>query len=259
VSINLSQGFVRYPDLKDAAEVLSEFQRRVPEAPRLLAARTSGPWIAVLSEDDDLPPDAVQSLSRALEARAVWFGLAGCALAYRLRRYALGRLAEEAAEPPELFGGGEPGKLPAYPDAEQVLQRRLREDGLPPAYLYLFAREVGMSGGDPDAARIRGGQIELFPHRVPKRAAGAVRTLFDLFTDGEEAVTDRLELRGAYDEERARALLRTLEAITRRRAVPEGWRVRYRVTAADPELAGRLAALLGRAPRRFDIEEGPPP
>lgn len=254
MSINLSQAFVRYPDVKDAAEVLADFQRKGADSPEFIAARTPGGWIAVLATDDAPPPAAAQALSRALEARAVWFGLAGSALAYRLRRYELGRLAEEAAEPPEIFGGEGPSKLPAYRDAELVLLERLREQKIPDEYLYLLARELGMSGGEPDAARVRGGRVEPFSHRVPKRPAEGVRTLFDLYTDGEEAVTDRLELRGAYDEARAEQLLRTLERITRRRSVPGGWTVRYAVSSADPDLPAKLAALHAKARRAFELQ-----
>jgi hypothetical protein len=253
VSINLAQAFVRYPDARDAADVAAEYQGRNADAPGLIVARAPGGWVAVLAAGDDVPPALAERLSRALEARAFWFGLAGSALAYRARRYELGRVAEEAAEPAELFGGAESFALPAYRDAERVLLDRLRAAELPEEYLYLHEREVGMAGGEPDAARVRGGQVERFSHRVPKRARGGVRTLFDLFEENEQTVTERLELRGTWDEARAEGLLRTLDAITRRREVPPGWTVRYEVSSTDPELPPKLAALHRKRPHPYTV------
>ncbi len=254
MSINLSQAFVRYPDAKDAAEVAAEFQNRNEDAPGFIVARAPAGWVALLAGGDDVPPAMAERLSRALEARALWFGLAGSALAYRFRRYELGKVAEEVLEPAELFAAEGPSRLPEYRDAELALLERLRGESIPEEYLYLHEREVGMAGGEPDAARVRGGQIERFSHRVPRRPKGRVRTLFDLFTEGEEAVTDRLELRGAYDEARAERLLRTLDAITKRREVPPGWTVRYAVSSADPELFPKLTALHRKRPHPYEFQ-----
>lgn len=253
MSINLSQAFVRYPDARDASEVAAEYQNRNERAPGFIVAKATGGWVAVLAEGDDLPLGLAERLSRALEARAVWFGLAGTALACRMRRYELGRIAEETAEPAELFGGEASFKLPAYRDVELALLERLREAGLPEAYLYLHEREVGMSGGEPDAARVRGGQIERFPHRVPRRAKRRVRTLFDEHQEEGQRVTDRLELRGSWDEARAEQLLRTLDGIARRREVPSGWTVRYAVASADPEVLANLAALHRKRPHPYEL------
>lgn len=253
MSLNLSQAFVRYPDAKDAAEVAAEYQNQNPDTPGLIVARAPGGWLSVLGANDEVPPGLAERMSRALEARSIWFALAGSALAYRLRRHELGKLAEEAAEPPELFGGAESFALPAYRDAETVLLERLRGSALPEDYLCLYAREIGMSEGDPDAARVRGGVIERFSHRVPKRARGGVRTQYDLYTEGEQAVTERLELRGTYDPARAEQLLRTLDRITKRREVPDGWTVRYAVSSTDPGLLPKLFTLhqKGRHPYRI--------
>ena len=254
MSINLAQAFVKYPDPKDAAEVAAELQGRTPDAPGALLARAPNGWIAVLSADDEATPAMAERLSRALEARAIWFGLAGSALAYRFRRYELGKLAEEVAEPPELFTAEGPVQLPAYRDAERVLLERLRETGIPEDYVYLREREVGMSGGDPDAARIRNGGIERFSHRVPKRPKGVVRTQFDLYTEGEQAVTERLDLRGSFDGARAEQLLRTLDRITKRRETPAGWTVRYAVSSTDPDLLPKLAALHKKGRHPYEIQ-----
>ena len=240
MSLNLNQIFVRYPDPKDAAELLLASGRSEP----LVVTRTGGPWLAVLGGDNTLPQELAPLLSRALEAQALWFGLAGDTLAYRLVRYELGKEAERIAEPAELFQPDGPLILPAYKDVELELHRKLLAFGIPAAYVYLFAEEVGVAGGDPgtpDAAALRKGSVETFRHRVPKRLEEGVRTQFDLYKDGEQTVYESLTLRGEWDEERGRGLLRTLAGICRRRALPPDWTVRFLLSA--PKAADTAAQL----------------
>jgi hypothetical protein len=261
VSINVSQIFVRYPDEKDAAEILARYLAAGGERPSsFIVARTPGPWLAVLAGDNTPAPEVAQLLSRALEAAAIWFGLAGNTLAYRLIRYAWGRRLEEIQEPPEIFRTEADFPLPEYRDVEEILYRRLRAEGIPAEYVYLFAEEVGAesSGGRAHAAVVRAGTVEPFAHRVPRRGADAVRTLFDLYKEGEQVVYEMLHLRGTFDEGRAERLLRTLEDVCRRRTLPPGWKVRYLAgSARDPELGRRLAA--AHAKGRFSFELEPPP
>lgn len=261
MSINVSQIFVRYPDEKDAAEILARYSAGAGERPSsFLVARTPGPWLAVLAADNAPAPEAAQLLSRTLEAAAIWFGLAGNTLAYRLIRYAWGRPIEQTQEPPEIFRPDATFLLPEYRDVEEILYRRLRAEGVPAEYVYLFAEEVGAGsfGGRADAAVVRAGTVEPFAHRVPRRGADAVRTLFDLYKEGDSVVYEMLHLRGTFDEGRAERLLRTLEEVCRRRTLPPGWKVRYVAgSVRDPELGRRLAA--AHAKGRFSFELEPPP
>ena len=264
MSINVSQIFVRYPDEKDAGEVLAAYLAGGGERPpSFIVVRTPGPWLAALSADNAPAPEAAQLLSRALEATALWYGLAGNTLAYRLIRYAWGREVERIQEPPEIFEPGASFALPEYRDVEEILYRKLRAEGIPADYVYLFAEEVGAGGGGREAARtdaavVRAGRIEPFVHRVPRRGMDAVRTLFDLYREGEQVVYEMLHLQGAFDEGRAQQLLRTLEGVCRRRTLPPGWKVRYLAgSARDPELGRRLAAAHARG--RFSFELEPPP
>lgn len=261
MSINVSQIFVRYPDEQDAAEVLAGYRTQRDERPEsFIVARTPGPWLAVLAGDNAPAPGVAQILSRALEAAAIWFGLAGNTLAYRLIRYAWGRAVEEIQEPPEIFQPETTFPLPEYRDVEEILYRRLRLEGVPGEYVYLFAQEVGASHdpGRTDAAVVREGSIERFLHRVPRRDADGVRTLFDLYKEGESVVYEMLHLRGTFDPGRAQKLLRTLEEVCRRRTLPPGWKVRYLAgSVGDPELGRRLAAV--HAQGRFSFELEPPP
>src|SRR5262249_35574598 len=155
-------------------------------------------------------------LSRALEGGAIWFGLAGNTLAYRLIRYELGREVEKTLEPPEIFQADAARMMPAYRDVEAELYGKLRGSGIPLEYIYLFMEEIGVWGGDPgqtDAAVARSGSIENFVHRVPRRSVDAVRTLFDHHKEGEQTVYESIRLQGAFDNSRAKQLLQTLEQI----------------------------------------------
>jgi len=247
LSINISQIFVRYPDEKDAAALLASKQDRSPGAPSFLVARTGTPWLAVCSGDNTPAPDTARLLSRALEASALWFGLAGNALAYRLIRYDLGREVEKVLEPPEIFQADGVSQMPAYRDVEAELYGKLRALGIPQEYLYLFMEEIGVSGGDPgrtDAAVVRGGSVENFVHRVPRRSVDAVRTLFDHHKEGEQTVYESIRLQGAFDNSRAKQLLMTLEQMCKRRSLPPGWRIRFVLEPEfDPAFAMKLAAV----------------
>jgi len=257
VSINVSQIFVRYPDEKDAAEVLSTYQQAREGAPSFVVARTPSPWLAVLAGDNATAPETAQLLSRALEASSLWYGLAGNALAYRLLRYELGRETERVLEPAEIYRTDASFLLPEYRDAEQILYGRLRQASIPAEYVYLFIEEVGAGSrpGRTDAAVVRQGRIESFLHRVPRRGADGVRTLFDLYKEGEQTVTEMLHLYGSFDEGRARQLFRTLEAVCGRRTLPPGWKVRYLAgSVRDPQLGRRLAATHAEGRYTFDLE-----
>ena len=257
MSLNLNQIFVRYPDPKDAAEILLDYQRRILPTQTFLVAHTGSPWLAVIGGDNTLPQEVAPLLSRALEAQTVWFGLAGHSLAYRLVRHDLGREVERVLEPAEFFTPDGPLILPAYKDVESELHRRLRARGVPPDYVYLFAEEVGASGGDPgppDAAAVRRGTAEPFRHRVPRRDDDGVRTQFDLHQEGDQRVCETLTLQGEWDEERGRALLQTLEGICARRSLPPGWAVRFELSAPrSPDTAVQLLRLHAKARHSFEM------
>ena len=210
-----------------------------------MVCRTPGPWLAVCSGDDAPSPDAARLLSRALEAPAIWFGLAGNALAYHLVQYDLGRQVRQTLQPPEIFSTeGGTALLPEYHDVEQELHGILLEKGIPSDYAYLFFREIGIEGGkagSPDALIVRNGVTEAFVHRVPSRPAGEVRTLFDDYREAEQTVGDTIRLQGSYDAARGDNLLRTLDRIIRRRSLPPGWKTQVLLLPAEgPDLALRL-------------------
>jgi hypothetical protein len=260
VSINVSQIFVRYPDEKDAAEVLATYQQAREGAPSFVVARTPTPWLAVLAADNAPAPETAQLLSRALEASALWYGLAGNALAYRLLRYELGREAAREMEPAEIFRPDASFVLPEYRDAEEILYGKLRQASIPAEYIYLFMEEVGAGSrpGRTDAVVVRQGRVESFLHRVPRRGSDGVRTLFDLYKEGEQTVYEMLHLYGEFDEARARQLFGTLERVCRRRTLPPGWKVCYLAgSVRDPKLGRRLAA--EHAKGRFSFDLTPPP
>lgn len=258
MSINVSQIFVRYPDPNDTASLLIDVLKKQPGIPSFVVTRTGTPWLAVASGDNAPSPEVARGLSRALEAAAIWYGLAGNALAYRMIRYHLGKEAERIQEPPEIFKPGGPFPLPAYRDVERELYQRLREAGIPAEYIYLFAEEIGVAGGSgrkPDALLARGGRTEAFAHRVPRRGTDGVRTLFDLYKEGEQTVYEKLSLHGAFDEDRAQHLFRTLEEVCRRRMLPAGWKVRFVAEApANPELGPRLAGAYARGKFSFEFD-----
>lgn len=260
MSLNLNQVFVRYPDPKDAAELLLDFHRRKGPSLSFVVARAGGGWLAVLGADNTLPQEIGPLLSRALEAQALWYGLAGSSLAYRLLRWEHGREVERTLEPAELFTPDGPLLLPAYKDVEVELHKRLLAMGIPSDYVYLFAEEVGVAGGDPgtpDAAAVRNGGVELFRHRVPRRGDPGVRTLFDVFQEGEQKVYEHLTLHGEYEEGRAKELLRTLQSICRRRSLPPDWTVRFQAESPKlPATAEKLLAL--HAAGRHPFEMGYP-
>lgn len=245
MSINVSQVFVRYPDEKDAASLLGDYLKKHPGIPSFVVTRTGTAWLLVCSGDNSPPPEVGRLLSRALEAATVWYGLAGNTLAYRTIRYHLGKEVEKTLEPAELFKPDEPFILPAYRDVERELYLRLRELGIPPEYIYLFAEEIGVASqvpGKSDAVMVRAGRTEAFTHRVPRRGVDGVRTLFDLYKEGEQTVYEELRLHGAFDERRALNLFQTLEEVCRRRMLPSGWKVRYLAgSPRDPQLGQRLA------------------
>lgn len=245
MSLNLSQIYVRYPDYRDAAEVALDYHRKHAPETSFVVTATGSPWLAVCSGDNGTPPELAQLLSRALEAQALWYGLAGHTLAYRLLRWNLGTETERILEPAEIFSAEGASVLPAYKDVEDELYRRLRSLEVPAAYAYLFVEEIGVSGGDPgepDAATVRRGDLESFRHRVPRRGEDRARTLFDLYKEGEQAVYENLRLHGGYDEGRARQLFKVLEGICRRRTLPPDWAVRFLVTTpGDPGLGEKLA------------------
>jgi hypothetical protein len=248
VSINISQIFVRYPDEKDAAALLASKQERGPGTPSLMVSRTGTPWLVVCSGDNATAPDTARHLSRALEGTAVWFGLAGNALAYRLIRYDLGREVEKILEPPEIFQDDGVRLMPAYRDVEAELYKKLRALGIPQEYVYLFMEEIGVSGGNPektDAAVVRNGSVENFVHRVPRRSVDEVRTLFDhRKEEGEQTLFESIRLQGAFDNARAKQLLQTLEQICKRRSIPQGWKLRYVLDPqVDPSFVMRLMAV----------------
>jgi hypothetical protein len=257
VSINVSQIFVRYPDEKDVASLLASRQDRSPGAPSFLVARTGTPWLAVCSGDNAPSPDTARHLSRALEATAVWFGLAGNALASRFIRYELGRETEKALEPPEIFQAEPAAVMPAYRDVEQELYARLRALGIPQEYVYLFMEEIGVSGGSPgttDAVVVRNGTAEPFVHRVPRRSVDEARTLYDHHKEGDQTVIETLRLQGDFEHGRSRQLLQTLEAMAKRRRLPAGWKLKYRLEPElDPDFVMRLVAVFAAGRYSYDL------
>jgi hypothetical protein len=257
VSINVSQIFARYPDEKDAAALLASRQDRGPGAPSFLVARTGTSWLAVCSGDNAPAPDTARHLSRALEGTALWFGLAGNALAYRLIRYELGREVEKILEPPEIFQADGTQIMPAYRDVEAELYGKLRALEIPHEYIFLFLEEIGVSGGDPgrtDAAVVRSGSVENFVHRVPRRSVDAVRTLFDHHKEGEQTVYETIRLQGAFDNARAKQLLQALDQICKRRHLPPGWRIRYVLDPqVDPGFVMRLMAVHAAGKFRYEL------
>ena len=256
MSINVSQIFVRYPDEKDAASVLADLQRREPESPSYVVVRTATPWLAVSAGDNTPAPETARHLSRALEATSTLYGLAGNTLAYRLIRHELGRETTRVLVPEEIFNPDTQFSLPVYRDVERELHQKLREAGIPHEYLYLFVEEIGVSGqdGKPDAVAVKDGGVESFLHRVPRRGSEGVRTLFDLYKEGEETVYEMLHLRGAYDETRAQQLFKTLEEVCRRRSLPPGWKVTFMAgSMSDPELGRLLMGAHSRGRYSFDL------
>ena len=257
MSINISQIFVRYPDEKDVAALLAAQQDRTPGSPSFLVARTGTPWLAVFSGDNAPSPDKAKHLSRALEGVAIWFGLAGNALAYRIIRYDLGRETEKILEPAEIFGGeAATSMMPAYKDVESELYQRLRGLGIPQEYVYLFMEEVGVSGGTPgttDAVVVRAGTVEQFVHRVPRRSVDAVRTMYDHHKEAEQTVYEAIRIQGTFDHGRARKLLQTLEAMCKRRSLLPGWKVKFRLEPElDPDFVMRILAI--HAASRFSYD-----
>ncbi len=260
MSLNLAQVFVRYPELEGVRQALQPWMaarlRARIEVPRLIAAETGGPWIAVYAGGDNPPPELAQHLSRSLEAEALWFGVAGRLLAYRRQVWRHGRRISEETAPPEIFGlAADRVPLPTYPDAEREVFEWLDGMGIPPAHRFLGSAELGASPDSPDrapnafllgpAADSPDGLDEReFHFRTPRREEAAVRTLFDRF-DGEHAwVEDDVALRGTYEAQRARRLLTLLQAMSLRRTLPRGWAMRYRLESrSGPELLGPIAAL----------------
>jgi len=257
VSINISQIFVRYPDEKDAADVLAELQRKSPGGLSFVVVRTPTPWLAISSGDNATSPETARALSRALEATVLWYGLAGNTLAYRLIRFELGREAEKILVPEEIFQAEAAAVLPVYRDVEAELHGRLLGAGIPAEYIYLFVEEIGISaqeGGAPDAAAVREGRVQTFRHRVPRRGSTEVRTLFDLYKEGEETVYELLHLHGSFEPSRAELLFKTLEGVCRRRSLPEGWKVTFMAGSVhDPELGRQLQDAHARGRYSFDL------
>jgi len=257
VSINVSQIFVRYPDEKDVASLLANRQDRGSGTPSALVARTGTAWLAVCAGDNAPSPETARHLSRALEGTVVWFGLAGNALASRYIRYDLGREAEKALEPPEIFQAEPATVMPSYRDVEKELYLKLRGLGIPQEYVFLFMEEIGVSGGSPgttDAVVVRNGTVEQFVHRVPRRSVDEVRTLYDHHKEGEQIVIETLRLQGTFDHGRARQLLQTLEAMTKRRRLPPGWTLKYRLEPdLDPDFVMRLVAVFAAGKYGYDL------
>jgi hypothetical protein len=257
MSINLAQAFVRYPDVRDAAELLRGTFPKDEAGATAVVSATGTPWLSVCGRGNDVAPEAARALSRALEAQAVWYGLAGGSLAYRLLRYEHGREVERLLVPEEIFGAGPPARMPEYRDVEEELYRRLRGLGIPADYVYLFVEEIGVAGGakgEPDAAAVRPGETAAFRHRVPRRETDRPRTLFDQYREGEQSVTETLRLAGGYDEGRARGLLAVLDGMVRRRALPPGWTVRFAATSPEtPDLAARVASLHAKGRHAYEF------
>jgi hypothetical protein len=266
VSLNLSHVFVRYPDVAGVAEVveahLRPLVRERHDIPRHVCVATGSPWIGVFPAGDSAAPELAERLSRSLEAHALWFGLAGRSLAWRIRKYAHGRLAEDLLSPQELFSNGDDFTLPPYLDAEAAVHERLTKEGIPDPYVLAFSAEFGADDRDePDSAVVApaswsdsGLTRESFAHRLPRRPSG-VRTLFDQFDDERTTVTDAVVLRGRYDEGRARSLLALLARLAARRAVPPGWSVSYRLESpAGPALLDPIHALAATVKPTYRLE-----
>lgn len=242
--------FVRYPDVEQAAQTARGFLGASAPAPGEVPfhclVRTGGPWIGIYARGNSASPALAQHLSRALEAEALWFGLAGRSLAYRIHRYRHGRRIEERTDPADLFGEGGPRPMPAYPDAEQEVFGWLDRSGVPAAYRFLHAEELGaQASGTPDAVMIKpaSGGLEEHPfaHRPPARPGSGIRSMFDRFDEEQSIVEDEIVVRGGFDPERARGLFATLQRILARRTVPEGWTFRY--VLESPEGAALLDPL----------------
>jgi hypothetical protein len=269
VSLNLAHAFVRYPDVFGAASTASSYlaaeAKERGSAPRTILVTLPGGWIGAYAEGNNLGPGLGQFLSRALEAEAVWFGLAGRSLAYRVQRFKLGKRVEETTQPPDLFGPEGPALLPLYPDAEQDVFGRLHQAGIAEPYRFLHAEELGAkSSGTPDAVQIRvgpeGAEEQPFVHRAGSNEG--LRAIFDRFDEEASIVEDDLVVRGKHDPDRGRALFATLRKIHSRRRPPTGWTFRFAIespegpTLLDPLLAHYAEERkAGRAP--FDLVRSP--
>ena len=269
MSLNIAHAFVRYPDIAGAASTASSYlTSSVKErgaGMRIILVASPEKWIGVYAEGNNSAPGIAQYLSRALEAESFWFGLAGRSLAFRIQRFKLGKRVEETTEPAGLFGPDGPGTLPLYPDAELEVFTRLGQAGIPEAYRFLHAEELGArASGTNDAVQIRvgpeGAEEQPFAHRPPAKATG-LRTLFDRFDEGASVVEDDLVVRGKFDPDRARALFGTLKKIHGRKRPPTGWSFRFAAESPEgPALLDPLLALYaeerkaGRAP--FELVRG---
>ena len=250
MSLNLAHAFVRYPDIAGAASTAAGYfsaaAKERGSSVRIVLVASPGHWIGLYAEGNNSAPGIAQYLSRALEADAFWFGLAGRSLAFRIQRFKLGKRVEEVTEPAGLFGPDGPGVLPTYPDAEKEVFVRLDKAGIAEAYRFLHAEELGARpSGDADAVQIRvtadGTEEQPFSHRAPAPATG-LRTLFDRFDEEASIVEDDLVVRGSFDSGRARALFGTLGKIHARKRPPTGWSFRFAVES--PEGAALLDPLL---------------
>lgn len=268
MSLNLAHAFVRYPDVGGAASMASTYlaaeSKERGSAPRTVLISLPGGWIGAYAEGNNLGPGLAQFLSRALEAEAVWFGLAGRSLAYRVQRFKLGKRVEETTQPADLFGPDGPKVLPVYPDAEQEVFARLHQAGIAEPYRFLHAEELGANPSGPhDAVQIRvgpdGSDEQPFAHRAP--AGDGLRAIFDRFDEAASIVEDDLVVRGKHDPDRGRALFATLRKIHARRKPPAGWTFRFAIESPDgAKLLDPLLAQYteerkaGRAP--FDLVRG---
>jgi len=250
MSLNLSHAFVRYPDIHGAAPTAAGYlaaeAKERGSGPRHILV-TTGPWIGVYAEGNSAAPELAQHLSRALEAEALWFGLAGRSLAYRVQRYKLGKRVEERTEPAGLFGSEGKGPLPLYPDAEAEVFAWLGKASIPEAYRFLHAEELGARASGPaDAVQIRvgpeGAEEQPFAHRASAIAASGIRTLFDRVDEAASLVEDEVILRGVFDRDRGLTLLATLQKMAARRRPPTGWSFRY--VLQSPEGAALLDPIL---------------
>ena len=262
MSLNLAHAFVRYPDIAGAASTAASYfaaaDKERGAGVRIVLVATPGPWIGIYAEGNNSAPGIAQYLSRALEAEAFWFGLAGRSLAFRIQRFKLGKRVEETTEPAGLFGPEGPGKLPLYPDAEQEVFTRLGQAGIPEAYRFLHAEELGARPSGPtDAVQIRvgpeGTDEQPFAHRAPAVGPG-IRTLFDRFNEEASVVEDDLVVRGKHDPERARELFKTLRKIHGRKRPPAGWTFRFAVESPEgPALLDPLVAQFAGERAGFDL------
>ncbi|MBI4564461.1 MAG: hypothetical protein HY716_07205 [Planctomycetes bacterium] len=268
MSINLSRVFVRYPEVVGAAQALRVHlgaqARSRSDLPRHFVVSVGGGWIGVYAAGNSSSPSLAQYLSRALEAEALWCGLAGRSLACRLQRYRLGRQVQEQLSPPGLFGADEVRLLPAYGDAEREVYLWLNEAGIPEPYRFLHAEELGArdAAGAPDAVALSpaaewpdGIKEEEFRHRIPHSTANGIRTMFDRFDEKSSVVEDDVIVRGAFDEMRGRHLLETLAKMAARRRIPPGWSFRYALSSPDGEaLVDALLSLYARERGRWEYE-----